>query len=33
MHIHHGLSPHAEAWVAHCEACVRRGRSRSSLSA
>lgn len=20
MHIHHGLSPHAEAWVAHCEA-------------
>ena len=20
MHIHHGLSPHADAWVAHCEA-------------
>ena len=20
MHIHHGLSPHAEDWVAHCEA-------------
>ncbi|MGX5027356.1 tRNA lysidine(34) synthetase TilS [Enterobacter asburiae] len=20
MHIHHGLSPHAEEWVAHCEA-------------
>lgn len=25
MHIHHGLSPHAEAWVAHCEAlCAAR---------
>ncbi|MCU3611896.1 tRNA(Ile)-lysidine synthetase, partial [Enterobacter hormaechei subsp. oharae] len=20
MHIHHGLSPHADDWVAHCEA-------------
>jgi len=20
MHVHHGLSPHADAWVAHCEA-------------
>lgn len=24
LHVHHGLSPHADAWLAHCEAvCVR----------
>ncbi|MCX8567220.1 MAG: tRNA(Ile)-lysidine synthase [Glomeribacter sp. 1016415] len=22
LHIHHGLSPHADAWLAHCQACA-----------
>ena len=24
LHVHHGLSPHADAWLAHCEAQCRR---------
>lgn len=28
MHIHHGLSPHADDWVAHCEAVCSGGTSR-----
>ncbi len=24
LHVHHGLSPHADAWLAHCEAHCRR---------
>ncbi|HEY1608347.1 MAG TPA: ATP-binding protein, partial [Paraburkholderia sp.] len=23
FHVHHGLSPHADAWLAHCEATAR----------
>ncbi|MDU1026967.1 MAG: ATP-binding protein, partial [Leclercia adecarboxylata] len=23
IHIHHGLSPHADSWVAHCESLCR----------
>jgi tRNA(Ile)-lysidine synthase len=21
LHVHHGLSPHADRWLAHCESC------------
>ena len=28
LHVHHGLSPHADAWVAHCEAQCARWRRR-----
>ncbi|WP_265448747.1 tRNA lysidine(34) synthetase TilS, partial [Aeromonas salmonicida] len=24
LHVHHGLSPHADEWVAHCEAVCQR---------
>lgn len=28
LHVHHGLSPHADDWLAHCEAQCRRWRRR-----
>lgn len=28
LHVHHGLSPHADAWLAHCEAQCRRWQRR-----
>ena len=28
LHVHHGLSPHANAWIAHCEAQCRRWARR-----
>lgn len=32
LHVHHGLSPNADAWLAHCEAqCVRWARRGRSL--
>ena len=28
LHVHHGLSPHADAWLAHCEAQCKRWAQR-----
>jgi tRNA(Ile)-lysidine synthase len=28
LHVHHGLSPHADAWLAHCEAQSKRWQRR-----
>ena len=30
LHVHHGLSPHADAWLAHCEDQCARWRKRGS---
>jgi tRNA(Ile)-lysidine synthase len=30
LHVHHGLSPHADAWLAHCAATCRRWAGRGA---